>query len=310
VSWRLPRRCSRPGWPSAGGRWRRTWTGPLGEVLADARGLERVDVVQPALWAVMVSLAAVWEAAGVVPDAVVGHSQGEIAAACVAGILSLQDAAAVVALRSRALTALAGRGAMASVAGPADRVRERIASYGDRLSVAAVNGPAATVVSGEPQAVAELAAACEAEGVRARVLPVDYASHSAQVEELRAEILAAGRHPPGPGPGPDGLGDDRGVGRRAGAGRRVLVRQPALAGGVRPGGAAAGRRRARGVHRGIPHPVLTTAITDTAADTPVTATGTLRRDDGGPGGCWPRWPRRSCAASGWTGPPCSAPDTG
>jgi acyl transferase domain-containing protein len=86
-----------------------------------------VDVVQPALWAVMVSLAAVWEAAGVVPDAVPGHSQGEIAAACVAGILSLEDAAAVVALRSRALTALAGRGGMASVAEPADRVRERLA---------------------------------------------------------------------------------------------------------------------------------------------------------------------------------------
>ena len=73
--------------------------------------------VAQALWAVMVSLAAVWQAAGVIPDAVVGHSQGEIAAAVVAGILSLEDAAKVVALRSRALTALAGHGGMASVAG-------------------------------------------------------------------------------------------------------------------------------------------------------------------------------------------------
>jgi candicidin polyketide synthase FscD len=100
------------------------------DVLAGAEGapgLERVEVVQPALWAVMVSLAAVWQAAGVVPDAVAGHSQGEIAAAVVAGILTLEDGARVVALRSRALTALAGRGAMASLALPADAVRERLA---------------------------------------------------------------------------------------------------------------------------------------------------------------------------------------
>ncbi len=87
-------------------------------------------MVQPALWAVMVSLAAVWQAAGVAPDAVVGHSQGEIAAACVAGILSLEDAAQVVALRSQALTALAGRGGMVSVAEPAAAVRDRLAPVG------------------------------------------------------------------------------------------------------------------------------------------------------------------------------------
>src|SRR5205807_2409232 len=80
-----------------------------------APSLDRVDVVQPALWAVMVSLAAVWQAAGVTPDAVLGHSQGEIAAATVAGILSLEDGARVVALRSQALAALAGRGGMAPV---------------------------------------------------------------------------------------------------------------------------------------------------------------------------------------------------
>ena len=82
-------------------------------------------MVQPVLWAVMVSLAAVWEAAGVVPDAVAGHSQGEIAAAVVAGILSLEDAARVVALRSRALTALSGRGGMAVGGGAGGAVRER-----------------------------------------------------------------------------------------------------------------------------------------------------------------------------------------
>ncbi|HEX4702825.1 MAG TPA: type I polyketide synthase, partial [Pseudonocardiaceae bacterium] len=153
--------------------------------------LDRADVVQPALWAVMVSLAAVWQAAGVQPDAVIGHSQGEIAAATVAGILSLEDGARVVALRSKALTVLAGRGGMASVAEPAGRVRERLAAWGGRLSVAAVNGPAATVVSGDRGALAELVAQCEAEGVRAKVVEVDYASHSPQVEAIREEILTA-----------------------------------------------------------------------------------------------------------------------
>ncbi|WP_199747667.1 type I polyketide synthase [Actinomadura sp. WAC 06369] len=161
----------------------------LDDVLAGRHGFEAADVVQPALWAVMVSLAAVWEAAGVVPDAVVGHSQGEIAAAAVAGILSLEDAAKVVALRSRTLRALAGRGGMLSIAEPADDVRARIAPFGKRLSVAAVNGPSATVVSGDADALRELAESC-GEQVRTRMIPVDYASHSAHVDELRDEIVS------------------------------------------------------------------------------------------------------------------------
>ncbi|MGI8311952.1 SDR family NAD(P)-dependent oxidoreductase [Saccharopolyspora hattusasensis] len=160
------------------------------EMLGDESGLSRVDVVQSLLWAVMVSLAAVWESFGVRPDVVVGHSQGEIAAAVVSGALSVEDGARIVALRSRALTVLAGDGGMVSVAEPADRVRDRIAGWGDRVSVAAVNGPAVTVVSGEPAALEELIAACEADDVRARRIPVDYASHSAQVESLRDELLA------------------------------------------------------------------------------------------------------------------------
>ncbi|GAA2477717.1 hypothetical protein GCM10010276_12520 [Streptomyces longisporus] len=153
-----------------------------------APGLEAADVVQPALWAVMVSLAAVWEAAGVVPDAVVGHSQGEIAAATVAGMLSLEDAARVVALRSRSLTVLAGAGGMLSVAASAEVVGERFGRWGERLSLAAVNGPAAVVVSGDPRALEELRAEFESEGVRARLVAVDYASHGPQVDRLEAEI--------------------------------------------------------------------------------------------------------------------------
>ncbi|MGD9486142.1 SDR family NAD(P)-dependent oxidoreductase [Streptomyces sp. TRM70308] len=153
-----------------------------------APGLERVDVVQPVLWAVMVSLAEVWRAHGVEPAAVIGHSQGEIAAAVVAGVLSLADAARVVALRSRAITALAGHGGMVSVAQSADRVRERITAWDGRISLAAVNGPSSVVVSGDPGALDELLAACEEEGVRARRVEVDYASHSAHVEAIEAEL--------------------------------------------------------------------------------------------------------------------------
>ncbi|MCQ8195248.1 type I polyketide synthase, partial [Streptomyces rugosispiralis] len=135
----------------------------LVEVLRGVEGapsLERVDVVQPVLFSVMVSLAELWRSLGVVPAAVVGHSQGEIAAACVAGILSLRDAARVVALRSQAIgRVLAGKGGMVSVALPVADVRERIASWGEeRISVAAVNGPSSVVVSGEPEALDELLA--------------------------------------------------------------------------------------------------------------------------------------------------------
>jgi acyl transferase domain-containing protein len=134
----------------------------------EAPSLERVDVVQPVLFAVMVSLAAVWRSFGVEPAAVVGHSQGEIAAACVAGALSLDDAAKVVALRSRALGVLSGRGAMMSIALPEQEARSLLERWGDSLSLAAVNGPRSVVVSGTPEAVGELLEACEAKDVRAR----------------------------------------------------------------------------------------------------------------------------------------------
>nr|WP_188317038.1 type I polyketide synthase [Solihabitans fulvus] len=163
----------------------------------DAPGLDRVDVVQPTLFAVMVSLAALWRACGVEPSAVIGHSQGEIAAAHVAGALTLDDAAKVVALRSKAILALSGRGGMASIQLPLARVRARLAEWGDRLGVSAVNSARSVVVSGDPQALTELLDSCATAGVRAHRIPVDYASHSAHVEEIRAELLTvlADLHP-------------------------------------------------------------------------------------------------------------------
>ncbi|WP_225798268.1 type I polyketide synthase [Streptomyces aculeolatus] len=165
----------------------------LGEVLREGgeESLRRVDVVQPVLFAVMVGLARLWESVGVVPDVVVGHSQGEIAAAHIAGGLSLEDAARVVALRSKALVALSGGGAMAQVALGEVEAAALVGSWEGRVVVAAVNGPASTVVSGEGAAVEELLARCESDGVWARRIDVDYASHGPQVEEIREELLQA-----------------------------------------------------------------------------------------------------------------------
>ncbi|MFI9202358.1 SDR family NAD(P)-dependent oxidoreductase [Streptomyces sp. NPDC053048] len=161
----------------------------LTEVLRGRGRLDRVDVVQPVSWAVMVSLAGLWRSMGVEPAAVVGHSQGEIAAAVVAGGLSLEDAARVVALRSQVIgRELAGLGGMASIPLPVSEVEERIASDA-RLGVAAVNGPASTVVSGDAEAITALVEAYEAEEVRARRIPVDYASHSAHVTGIESELL-------------------------------------------------------------------------------------------------------------------------
>ncbi|MFD7340191.1 type I polyketide synthase, partial [Streptomyces violascens] len=155
-----------------------------------APGLDRVDVVQPALFAVMVSLTETWRTLGVTPSAVVGHSQGEIAAAYVAGALSLDDAAHIVALRSQALHSITGRGGMLSVPLPQDRMGALLKPWAGRLSVAAVNGPTATVLSGDTEAIEEMRAQLVADGVRARTVPVDFASHSPHVEAVREELTS------------------------------------------------------------------------------------------------------------------------
>ncbi|MCI3934399.1 type I polyketide synthase [Streptomyces sp. AN091965] len=159
---------------------------------ADPELFERVDVVQPASFAVMLGLASVWESVGVRPDAVLGHSQGEIAAACVAGALSLEDAARVVALRSRAIAAgLAGRGGMASVALSEAEALERLGPWADRVEVAAVNGPSSVVVAGDAQALDEVLEALSGDGVRTRRVAVDYASHTRHVEDIQGVLAEA-----------------------------------------------------------------------------------------------------------------------
>ncbi|WP_262703342.1 MULTISPECIES: type I polyketide synthase [Streptomyces] len=160
---------------------------PLRDALVSGAGMDRVEVVQPALFVMMVGLARTWEAAGVVPSAVVGHSQGEIAAACFAGALSLEDALSLVTARGRALVALAGTGGMLSVSAAPEAVEGLLA---DGLGIAAVNAAEQVVVSGAPEALDALAAGCEAAGIRARRVDVDYASHHPLVEQVREQLLA------------------------------------------------------------------------------------------------------------------------
>ncbi|WP_405682620.1 type I polyketide synthase [Streptomyces sp. NBC_01238] len=161
----------------------------LTDVLLRDGDVDRVDVVQPVLWAVMVSLAEVWRSAGVVPSAVVGHSQGEIAAACVTGWLSLDDAARVVALRAQALVAVSGKDGVISLTAGRDTVEDLVSAWPDRLFVAAVNGPSSTVVSGDTEALDELAAVCEQRDIRARRVAMNFAAHSPRMRQLRERIL-------------------------------------------------------------------------------------------------------------------------
>ncbi|MEU9236942.1 type I polyketide synthase [Streptomyces subrutilus] len=158
--------------------------------LEDGAPLERIDVIQPALFAIAVGLAARARAFGVEPDAVVGHSMGEVAAAHVAGVLSLDDAARVICRRSFLLRRISGQGAMLVAGLPFDQAAEFVADHSDRVSVAVSNSPTSTVLSGDPEVLAELAGALEARNVFCRHVKVDVASHSPQVDALRADLLA------------------------------------------------------------------------------------------------------------------------
>ncbi|WP_394621992.1 SDR family NAD(P)-dependent oxidoreductase [Lentzea sp. JNUCC 0626] len=158
----------------------------VAETLTRGLPLRSIDVVQPVLFTTMVALAELWRSHGVEPDAVVGHSQGEVAAAYVAGALPLADAVRVIARRSAALTELSGRGAMLSVALHVDRVIEALEPWRDQVSVAAINAPAAVTVSGTAEALTELEAVLTAQGVRAkRISGIQTAGHSPLMDSLR-----------------------------------------------------------------------------------------------------------------------------
>ncbi|MEV8410939.1 acyltransferase domain-containing protein, partial [Streptomyces niveus] len=242
-------------------------------VLDDEVLLGRVDVVQPVLWAVMVSLAELWRSYGVEPAAVLGHSQGEIAAACVAGALSLDDGARVVALRSRALVSLSGSGGMVSVPLP---VAEVVGLLPVGVSVAAVNGPASVVVAGDLAGLDGVLDGVES----ARRIPVDYASHSAHVdavrEELARELAGVGARVPvvpwwssvAGGWVEEAVNEEYWFRNL----RQTVLFQPAVEALLDAG---------HGVFVEVsPHPVLTAAVQDTVAEREATAVGTLRRGNG------------------------------
>ncbi|MFJ9608935.1 type I polyketide synthase [Kitasatospora sp. NPDC101176] len=248
--------------------------------------LERVEVLQPVLFSVMVSLAAVWIAHGVRPAAVVGHSQGEVAAACVAGLLSLEDAARVVALRSRALAGTGGDSAMATVMLPAEELAARLAPYGGAVSLAAVNGPRVAVVAGEAGPVDRLQQELGEEGVLTWRMPVDYASHSAAVDALREGLHAdLDGIVPRAGTVPMVSTVDGGPVRAGDLTRDYWFRN--LRGTVRFHAAVqelltAGHRTFLEVS---PHPTLTFGIEDAMADAAAdeaVVLATLRQGDGGP----------------------------
>ncbi len=157
-----------------------------------APSVDRVDVVQPVLFSVMVSLAHLWRSYGVRPAAVLGHSQGEIAAACFAGALPLPEAARIVTLRSRLIgDRLAGHGGLLSVMASEEDVRALLGDFDGTLSIAAVNGPRTVTVAGEPGALTTLEKRLSAAGMmRWRVEGIDFAAHSPQVRVLHDELLS------------------------------------------------------------------------------------------------------------------------
>jgi phthiocerol/phenolphthiocerol synthesis type-I polyketide synthase C len=150
-----------------------------------------IDVIQPTIFALQVALAALWRSFGVEPALVVGHSMGEVAAAHVAGVLGIDDAARIICLRSRNLQALAGQGGMLSVELPFAEAEALIARYVGRVGVAASNSPHATVLSGDRDALRELAEQLRERSVFCRELLVDAAAHSPQLDPLLPEFARA-----------------------------------------------------------------------------------------------------------------------
>ncbi|MDH7486314.1 MAG: beta-ketoacyl synthase N-terminal-like domain-containing protein [Anaerolineae bacterium] len=151
--------------------------------------LEEIDVVQPTLFAIQVALAALWRSWGIEPQAVVGHSMGEVAAAHVAGALSLEDAARIICLRSRLMKRTSGQGAMAVVGLSLEEARQALQGVEDRVSVAVSNSPSSTVLSGDPAALQDIADTLHRRDIFCRFVKVDVAAHSPQMEPLRGELV-------------------------------------------------------------------------------------------------------------------------
>lgn len=157
----------------------------------DTSRLAEIDVVQPALFAIQVSLAALWASWGVTPAAVVGHSMGEAAAAYVAGALTLDDAARIICMRSQLMKQVSGKGAMALVGLTRQEAQAALVGRESQLSIAVSNGPRSTVIAGDPHTLAEVIADLESHDVFCRRVNVDVAAHSPHMDALRRPLVEA-----------------------------------------------------------------------------------------------------------------------
>jgi acyl transferase domain-containing protein/acyl carrier protein len=158
------------------------------ELDGNASHLEHTEFAQPAIVAIEIAIARLWESWGVIPSAVIGHSVGEIAAAHIARAIDLDEAMRIVVLRGKLMESATGSGRMAAIFAPSADVQREIAAFGAKLSLAAVNSPQSVVVSGEPGAVEAILETFRARGIGCRSLPVDYAFHSAQMEPFSREL--------------------------------------------------------------------------------------------------------------------------
>src|SRR5579875_6646 len=148
-------------------------------------------ISQPAIFALQVALAALWRSWGVQPEAVLGHSVGEVAAAYLAGVFTLEDAVRVIYQRGRCMELACSTGRMLAAGITPEEAQQRIAPYGERLSLAAVNSPISVTLSGEAGPLEEVARMLDRRGVFCRFLQVQYAFHSAQMDPVREELLAS-----------------------------------------------------------------------------------------------------------------------
>jgi acyl transferase domain-containing protein/SAM-dependent methyltransferase/acyl carrier protein len=164
------------------------------EALAGPAGRSRLDeteVTQPVLFAVQVSLAELWRSWGIEPEAVIGHSAGEVAAAHVAGAIDLEQAVRVIYHRGKVMQPATGGGKMAAIGLPRAAADAFLAERGDRVSLAAVNSASSVVIAGDADAVEGAVADLLERGAFARLLPVSLASHSVHMEGPRRELVAA-----------------------------------------------------------------------------------------------------------------------
>ena len=150
-----------------------------------------VDVIQPSLVSIEIALSELWRSWGIKPAAVIGHSMGEVAAAFIAGVLSIEDAMRVVCIRSLLLKRVSGHGAMAVASLPIEQAEELLRGQEAYVSVAVSNSPRSTVLSGDPGVIEEILDGLRSRDIFCRLVKVDVASHSPQMDPLTGELLCA-----------------------------------------------------------------------------------------------------------------------